>query len=254
MGFKRLLYIGSVALLLLGAAVYLGHLPWFVLLLALFAALAIVVFGASRIGSGFFLPAATHYPSSEKQIAITFDDGPDPDFTLAVATLIEKYGGRSTFFCIGRRVEEHPELVRQLHERGHQVGNHSFSHATWIDFKTKRGWLNEIQKTDEVLSLAVNNYQNKLFRPPYGVTTPHLAAAIRELGHRVVGWRVRPYDTAVDDPARIANRILKKTKPGDIILLHDTHPRIIPALEQLLPILVNYGFKFVTVEELARDV
>ena len=98
MGFKRLLYIGSAALLLLGAAVWLGYFPWFVLPIAFLVALSVVAVGAVRIDSGFFLPVATQYPAGAQKIAVTFDDGPDPDFTLAVAALIEQYGGRSTFF------------------------------------------------------------------------------------------------------------------------------------------------------------
>lgn len=240
-------------MLLLVAGAWQGYLPGFAVLLALLVVVAIVAVGASRIGSGFFLPAATHYPTTQKKIALTFDDGPHADFTLAVASLVEQYDGRSTFFCIGQRVKKHPHIVRQLHERGHQIANHSFSHSKWIDFKTRRGWLEEIRKTDEALSMATDGHQNTAFRPPYGVTTPHLAAAIRKTGHHVVGWRVRPFDTAVADPSRIAERVWKKIRPGDIVLLHDTHDRIVPALEQLLPLLEQHGYKLVTVEELARD-
>lgn len=253
MGFKRFLYILAAMTLVLGAGVWQGLVHWSILPLALLAAMGVVASGASRIASGFFIPAITHYPYADKRIALTFDDGPDADFTLAVASLVEKYGGRATFFCVGHRAERYPDLVRRLHERGHQVGNHSYSHGKWIDFKNKRGWLQEIRKTDVALARAANAQVPSAFRPPYGVTTPHLASALRETGHTVVGWRVRPFDTAVQDPDRIAQRILTRVKSGDIILLHDTHPRILPALEQLLPILVQDGYKFVTVETLAHD-
>lgn len=253
MGFKRLLYIGCTTMLLLGIGVMQGLLPWFVLLLVLLAMLAIVAAGASRIGSGFFLRATTHFATKEKKIALTFDDGPQPEYTLAVADLLERYGARATFFCIGSQVLEHPETATLLYKRGHQVANHSFSHSKWIDFKSKRGWLQEIRQADEAIQ-QVTNEKNKLFRPPYGVTTPHLAAAIHETGHQVIGWQVRPFDTTEADPERITSRVLKKVKPGDIVLLHDTHPRIIPALERLLPILIQDGYKMVTVEKLACDV
>ncbi len=253
MGFRRFLYTVTVTMLVLGAGVWLGLVHWGFLVLVPLVSIAIVFVGASRIDSGFFLPAVTSYPCPEKKIALTFDDGPDLDFTLAVASLVERYGGRATFFCIGHRVERQPDLIRQVHERGHQVGNHSYSHGKWIDFKSKQGWLQEIRRTDAALALATNMQPPTLFRPPYGVTTPHLAAALRETGHTVVGWRVRPFDTAVQNPTQIVQRILARVKPGDIILLHDTHAHILPALEQLLPTLIQHGYKFVTVESLARD-
>ncbi|HWK99871.1 MAG TPA: hypothetical protein VNQ55_07985, partial [Parapedobacter sp.] len=87
--------------------------------------------------------------------------------------------------------------------------------------------------------------------PPYGVTTPHLANAIHMSGHRVIGWCARPYDTLKRRlPRRIAETVLRKVKPGAIILLHDTHERIVPVLEQLLPELHQRGYALVTVAEL----
>ena len=93
----------------------------------------------------------------------------------------------------------------------------------------------------------------RFFRPPYGVTTPHLAQALSESGHLVIGWRIRPYDTIDQAPLRVAEKILKKVKAGDIILLHDTHERILPVLEQLLPRLKEQHFEQVTVEELIKQ-
>lgn len=252
-GFKRLLFIAGITILLSSIGILQGLLPWWVLIIILLTILAFISLGASRIGSGFFLQAHTSLPTKNKHIALTFDDGPHPKFTLAIAQLLEQYGARGTFFCIGQRILEHPHIVDELKQRGHQIANHSFGHSKWIDFKSKQGWIDEIRRADSAIQKATGS-SNTLFRPPYGVTTPHLAAALKETGHQVIGWRVRPFDTAVADPLRIAEHVLQNVKPGDIVLLHDTHERIIPALERLLPNLIEHGYKLRTVEKFADDV
>lgn len=252
MGFKRLIYIAAAVILVLGTGVWLEYLPLWSILAALIIIIGIIAAGAARIGSGLFIPAIVNYPTAEKKIALTFDDGPHPLYTLATAELMERYQGRATYFCIGYRLKQHPSIAYELHNRGHQIANHSYTHAKWIDFKSKRGWMVEISKTDEAI-LSITKTGTTLFRPPYGVTTPHLAAAIRESGHQVIGWNIRPFDTSEINPDEIVKRVISTVKAGDIILLHDTHDRILPALERLLPRLVENGYQLVTIEELTYN-
>lgn len=222
---------------------------WLVITL-LVTGLAVVAWGAFDIQRDFFLKASHQGNASNRQIALTFDDGPHPLYTPEVLKLLDRYNAKATFFCIGNHVSQHPEIVKKIHDAGHTVGNHSYSHAQTIDFHGKRSWLDELQQTDDAIAQAIGR-KPRFFRPPYGVTTPHLANAIRKSGHHVVGWRVRPYDTQESrSPNRIAQNILRKVKPGAIILLHDTHDRIVPVLEQLLPELYQRGYTLVTVAEL----
>jgi len=214
---------------------------------------AIVAWGAFDIQANFFLKAIHHGNTANKQIAITFDDGPHPIYTPEVLKLLGRYRAKATFFCIGKNVMRHPDIVKQIHDAGHAVGNHSFTHTATIDFHGKNSWLDELRQTDSAIEQAIGRRPN-FFRPPYGVTTPHLAKAIRTSGHRAIGWCVRPYDTLNSrSPTQIARTVLKKVKPGTIALLHDTHDRIMPVLEQLLPELDQRGYTFVTVAELIND-
>lgn len=215
-------------------------------------ALAILALGAFNIQWNFFLKAVHRADSTPLQIALTFDDGPHPVYTKQVLGQLEKHGIPATFFCIGKHVTQYPHLIKELQQHGHVVGNHSFTHASTIDFHTHAKWVTEIQQTDDAIEQTLGK-QPRFFRPPFGVTTPHLARAINETGHTVIGWRVRPYDTLNRTPERIVRTILKKTKPGDIILLHDTHERIVPVLEQLLPEFKKRKFTMVTVEKLIRQ-
>ncbi|MFC7523832.1 polysaccharide deacetylase family protein [Parapedobacter sp. GCM10030251] len=219
------------------------------LLLAAFVTLALGVF---NIQWNFFVKAIHRATTSTRQIALTFDDGPHPTYTPQVLTQLEKYGIQATFFCIGKHAATYPHLIKELHRRDHVVGNHSFTHASTIDFHTRTKWLMEIQQTDGVIEQTLGK-RPRFFRPPYGVTTPHLAKALKETNHAIIGWRVRPYDTLNRSSEQIVRTILRKTKPGDIILLHDTHERIVPVLEQLLPALKHRKFDMVTVENLIQQ-
>jgi len=221
-------------------------IPIFLLLLVLLTALA-----AFNIQWNVFLKAYHRGTRGERHIALTFDDGPHPVYTARVLEMLKEHGVRATFFCIGSRVAQHPELVWQLHDEGHTIGNHSFTHSPTIDFHSAAEWLEELRRTDGALA-AVIGHCPLFFRPPYGVTTPHLAKAVRRSGHLAIGWRVRPYDTLKRTTERIVGTILNKVKPGDIILLHDTHDRIVPVLERLLPELKKRNFKLVTVDQLIK--
>ena len=222
---------------------------WILLTLAI-AGIALVAWGASHIQANFFVKGIHRGHTTGKQIALTFDDGPHPVYTPEVLKLLRQHRAKATFFCIGKNVEQHPDVVKQVNQAGHAIGNHSYTHAATIDFHLQRGWLNELRQTDTAIEQAIGR-RPAYFRPPYGVTTPHLAGAVRASGHRVIGWSVRPYDTVESrTPEHIVQTILQKVKPGSIILLHDTHDRIVPVLEQLLPELRQRGYALVTVAEL----
>ncbi|WP_257668357.1 polysaccharide deacetylase family protein [Parapedobacter tibetensis] len=230
---------------------YFDLIPWQLIAVPLMIGLVITALGAFNVQWNFFLNAIHQGDTSNRQIALTFDDGPHPIYTKQVLALLKKHGVQATFFCIGRRVLHYPELIKELDEQAHIIGNHSFTHAATIDFHSKAQWLEELRKTDAAIADTIGK-KPLFFRPPYGVTTPHLAKTIKKSGHLAIGWRVRPYDTRRQQPASIIRKILHQIKAGDIILLHDTHERIVPVLEQLLPELKKRNFTMVTVEKLIR--
>ncbi len=224
---------------------------WYVLLFLIW--FWVVLIGSFSMSWGFFLKSFTSNSKlKEKKIALTFDDGPNSKYTLKVLKLLEDYDAKATFFCIGKHIEKLPKLLEQIKMEGHSIGNHSYSHRTTIDFKSTQGWLEELKNTDQAIYKVIGQ-KPTLFRPPYGVTTPHLAKAIRVTGHYVIGWNIRSFDMALKNPKSILKRLTKSIKPGSIILLHDSHEHIETVLEQLLQFLKKNDYQMVTVNELMNE-
>src|SRR5690606_22124015 len=147
---------------------------------------------------------------------------------------------------------QYPHLAERIVDEGHTIGNHSFTHSQTIDFNSKNAWLKELNETDLEIVKIIGK-KPKFFRPPYGVTTPHLAGALKKSGKTTIGWSQRTFDTMSINPLKINEKILKNLKSGDIILLHDSHENIVPMLEQLLPEIERKNLSFATVNELINE-
>lgn len=250
MKFKLLNYIVLTTVLVILGLSFWCNLSWFFIFIPIIFWFFIVSIASFNIQWNFFLKSISKGNSEGNKIALTFDDGPHPELTPKVLELLEKYNAKATFFCIGKNVKANPEVLQLIDFKKHTIGNHSFSHSKKIDFNDKKNWLEEINSTDLEIQKIISK-KPEFFRPPFGVTTPHLAKAIGETQHKVIGWNVRSFDTVSNQTSeKVVERILKKVKPGSIILLHDHLPGIILILEQLLPALQKRNFKFVTVDEL----
>ena len=213
--------------------------------------LGILVYGSAYVSSNFYLDTICSVPSEKAEIALTFDDGPDTSQSLEVAAILEKYHIKAAFFCIGKKIEENPEIVRILDQKGHLIGNHTFSHSNYFDF-----WFSSKMKKEIVsTSASIENILEKkslLFRPPYGVTNPALMRALKNLNLLVIGWSLRSLDSSSKNAIETLNRMKKKLKPGDIILLHDTTPFIIEILEDFIPFAFKNGYNFVRLDHLIQ--
>jgi len=218
-------------------------------LAVIFLWIGINAVGSSRISSNYHVKAFCHNPSeTQKKIALTFDDGPS-EFTLEVLALLKKYNVKATFFCIGKNIETHPEILKQIIADGHLVGNHSYSHSKFFDFYNAKQIVAEIKKTDALLEKYTSKKIN-FFRPPYGVTTPSIRRALNITGHKVIGWNIRSLDGGTKNKELIFNRIIKRVSPGGIVLLHDTASHSVLVLEQFLQFLEQNNYKVISIEEL----
>lgn len=188
---------------------------------------------------------------SDNCIAITFDDGPHPEFTPQILKLLEKYGAQATFFCIGKNVEEHPALFRAVIAAGHTVGNHTYSHSKSFGFFSTERVVQELQKTNTIVQELIGK-RMKLYRPAFAVTNPSIEKAVKQLQLDSIGWNVRSLDTTPRSSSSVLNRITSKVTKGDIVLLHDTSDKTVVVLEQLLLFLKERELKSVTVDRLLQ--
>jgi len=191
----------------------------------------------------------SNYSVTKNEIAITFDDGPHPEFTPKVLGLLKANNVKGTFFCIGKHIELHPELFKRIITEGHTIGNHSFNHENDFGFIKTKEVVSELETTNEVIE-KVSGLKVKLFRPPFGVTNPRINRGVKAVGLQSIGWSIRSFDTTSKSKNTIVKSIEKKLKKGDVVLLHDTSAKSVEILEQLLLFLKQNKLESVTIDSL----
>lgn len=212
--------------------------------------LTLTTIGSFNILWNYFLEAHNSNPAcSGKKVAITFDDGPNAEFTPQILEILRKYNAKATFFCIGKNAEAHPELLKQLIAEGHTIGNHTYSHSNNFGFFGTNQVFEELKRTNQVIKKIVDK-ELLLYRPAYGVTNPSIASAVKKTNLQVIGWNNRSLDTVTKSADKIFDRVTNKLKSGDIILLHDTNEQTVKVLEQLLLFLQQQHYETVTVDSL----
>jgi peptidoglycan-N-acetylglucosamine deacetylase len=174
-------------------------------------------------------------------IAVTIDDGPDPEITPRVLDLLETHQARATFFCVGERIEQYPHLAREIVQRGHGIENHSFHHPVNFSLLGPRGMAAEIQRTQEIIASTTGEVA-QFFRAPAGLRNPFLDGVLVKRHLRLVSWTRRGFDTVNRSPEVVLGKLTRDLRAGDIVLLHDGHaartdagaPVILEVLPRLL--------------------
>lgn len=238
-----LLIISIIILLIIKA-------EWWVFPLIFMVFLGVTAWGAFDIRLNYFVKSFSFQPEPNgNEIAITFDDGPT-EFTSEILKLLDEYEAKATFFCTGKQIEKHPEFFRKIIDNGHEIGNHSYNHSNSTGFLSTEKMLEEIRLADQ--EFQKHQVETQLYRPPFGVTNPNIASAIKKSEKKSIGWNIRSLDTVLSDEKKISDRITRKIKPGSIILLHDSSEKSVRALEILLLNLRRQNYRCVTVCQLLR--
>lgn len=184
---------------------------------------------------------------SNKKVALTFDDGPDPKVTRQILEILKKHDAKATFFMLGSRVEYYPEVVNEVKEAGHELGNHTWNHADLTKLNNDR--INtEINNTSQIIE-KVTGQRPDAFRPPYGAVNDKVR---NQTDLPIVLWDVDTLDWKHRDPEKLLETIKTHTKDGSIILMHDIHQSTADGLDAALTYLESDGYKFVTMAELKR--
>jgi peptidoglycan/xylan/chitin deacetylase (PgdA/CDA1 family) len=206
----------------------------------------LTVYGVYQIRWNYFLDSVNR--ANGNDLVITFDDGPDPEITPRILTVLSENRIKANFFLIGKRAASYPDLVRRIVEEGHEIGNHSFSHSYDLGFFTERRLQDDLDQCSDVLSRILAR-KVLFFRPPFGVTNPRYARVLKRLQLTSVGWSLRSFDTATESHEVLLNRLVSNVKGGDIVLLHDTQEVTLEILPSFFDFCKKEGFQFRTLSE-----
>lgn len=197
-----------------------------------------------KIFSGFIWS----FPTFDKVVYLTFDDGPTPEVTDWVLALLKEYDAKATFFCIGENISKHPNVFSKLKEAGHSIGNHTYNHLNGWHSENEEYHNNIVKCEEEIIKNNVKHKDGqKLFRPPYGKITPKQFKFLKERNYKVIMWDVlsADFDTEIS-PAECAENVLKNIQPGSIVIFHDSlkaSKNLQYALPQTLDYLQKNGYK-----------
>lgn len=223
------------------------------------AAAATVGYQSMAPTGQWFGKTFTGLPRNSRQLALTYDDGPNDPHTLRLLEVLAKHNVHATFFLIGRYVEQRPDLAREIVQAGHTVGNHTFTHPL-LTFKSEAQIRRELSRCRAALQDAIGQHSN-LFRPPFGGRRPAVLRIAREMGLQPVMWNVTGYDWNAPPATMIERKVVKQIRGGDVILLHDgghkqlgaDRSQTVIATDHLLTRYKSEGFEFVTIPKMMTE-
>ena len=211
-------------------------------LLSLVAIIFFLIWASADISSGVYVHCLCKGKTKDKIVALTFDDGPDPVQTPKILDVLKNLDIKATFFLVGEKALAYPDIVSRIYREGHVIGNHTFTHKPVYPLWSSKRITNDIDKANEAISRIIGR-KPKLFRPPFGVTNPSIAKAVKG-SYTCIGWNIRSFDTIEKkDRKEVCTRILKRIKNGSVILLHDRCPKSEKLLAQLLTELRKRDYK-----------
>ena len=200
----------------------------------------------------------TRLPRSSKKLALTYDDGPNDPYTLRLMEVLAKHDVRATFFAIGRYVQQKPQILRELVNSGHVVGNHTYTHPQLM-FESENQIRSQLSMCQNILNDTLGMHVN-LFRPPFGGRRPAVLRIAREMKLEPVMWSITSYDWKPTTPERIEQHVRRQLKGGDVILLHDgghvemgaDRSHTVKVTDRLITKYKAEGYEFVTIPELMK--
>lgn len=188
----------------------------------------------------------TRIPTSQKLLALTFDDGPDPLQTPKILDALSQYNSKATFFILGKNAERHPLILQRIVAEGHTIATHSYTHRQSMSPTEAES---ENTRTADIVR-RYTGVNPTIFRAPYGLTKSNLNKNAIARNWASFNWSVTAADTATTDPEVVYKNICFTPNPGEIILCHDIKPHTANAIPRILDYLTKQGFKFVTLPDL----
>jgi peptidoglycan-N-acetylglucosamine deacetylase len=240
-------------------SVAMGPPPLWFAIAAMFAYLALCGFGVAFPRCEMYADVIASGPTGRSRVALTFDDGPDPESTPKVLLALREHNCKATFFVIARKAELHPELIHAIVQEGHELGLHGYAHDRLTAWRTPSRIVEDIRKAKAVL-LQLTQQDVFWYRPPVGHVSPRTAEGVRKADVELVAWSVRCLDgIRRTKPERVLARVKRKLRDGSIVLLHDAsergnfEPAGVRVINAILETVAQKGLASVTLSELLAD-
>jgi peptidoglycan/xylan/chitin deacetylase (PgdA/CDA1 family) len=251
------LWVTTVAALALAVrSIALGPVPFWAAFVATAGYLGLCALGIIFPRWEMFADVIERGQAGRSWVALTFDDGPDPSTTPQVLGLLRERNMRATFFVIGHKAEQSPDIVREIVSEGHELGIHGYAHDRLTAWHTPKQIADDIRQAQDTVERIVGQ-RVIWYRPPVGHVSPRTAVAVRRANVELVAWSVRALDgISRSNPSRVAARVARKLHDGAIILLHDASesgqfvPAGVRALPEILNAITSRGYTCVTLSEL----
>ena len=212
------------------------------------------IFSANIISAEIIIPT--------KEIALTFDDGPYGTPTIEILDILKKEKINATFFVLGQNVKKYPEITKEIISDGNIIGNHTYDHPKNLSTMALAEFNSELSKTEDII-YSIDKIKPRLFRAPYGLTSPEMLNELKQDKYTLVPWNIdtKDWNNSKTPPYLIKKRVLEKAKPNAIVLFHDgrdTHidyPRdnLVKALPETIDALRKEGYTFVTIDSLFKE-
>ena len=204
---------------LLLADVFIRISPWFYPGIVL-VMISLLTWGSMNVSSGFYMKMLCRGSLEVRSVALSFDDGPDAAFTPGILDVLNENCVQAAFFVVGSRADENPGLVTRIQREGHILAGHSHTHGFFFDLLSLNRMKQELTFTEGSI-LRITGKRIRLFRPPYGVTNPTVAKAVSSMRYTGIGWSLKSKDTVKQEEDALLRRLIKRVRPGDIVLFHD---------------------------------
>lgn len=222
---------------------------WFFLFITFISVsyLILTIYGSFQIKANYFFTSINK--GGTEGIALSFDDGPDPELTPKILSLLREQKIKATFFVIGKKAEQHPEILNAMDADGHIIANHTYTHSRAMGFFRTNKLSSDIEMCSDIIE-RITGKKPLFFRPPFGVTNPRYSKVLRKLKLFSIGWSSRSFDTVTENKNVLLKRVKKSIKKGAILLFHDTQNITMEALPDIIEYCHKNAIKIVPLQEL----
>ena len=220
---------------------------WLVNTILIVSLIIILYIGVTRHRLNYFYDSINS--GSKPGLSLTFDDGPNPEFTESILAILKKKKVKASFFIIGKNIEGNESLLNKIYTNGHIIANHSMNHTYWFNVLPGSKIAEEIIATENKINEVIGVKPN-FYRTPFGLTSPNVARGIKKVPVQSIGWDFRSFDTMATDEKALLSKLKKNAHKSSIILLHDNNQFTLAVLEAFINYCLTNGIKIVPLDEM----